>query len=413
MTTYGVTSQGFVPKPTAVILSEIEADELAKVDPELDTAPEEPVGQFNGIMANRFGELWAMLQTLANAMNPDAAEGFLLDNVSAITGCLRLPVKPSYVFALCALQAAHSPYLAGTLVAHVNGHPETKFQNALDVVITVDGISSQLFISQEDGPIEAPALTLNVIDTPVTGWTGINNTLDATLGHLEEDDPNLRIRREQELAAAGSGTDDSIRSDLMQVPGVKAVRVIDPGPVPDPVTNTPAHSFQCVVFDGITPAAQDAQIGQVIWDDKPTGINPVGTTRVDVVDSQGTPQTVFFTRPTAKPVYLAYTVTFATGLSTPDQTAAILALKQAAVNLSQGFDRLDVALPENTPGILNPGSELFALVYRSLGLQINGIVDVPQLALDFTAFPTALVNLTCPPIQILTLDTSRITVNGV
>lgn len=413
MTTFGVTAQGFVPKPTTQILSEIDADELANIDPQLDTSSTGPIGQLNGIMANRFSELWAILQTLANAMNPDAAEGFLLDNISSISGTLRLPVKPSFVYANVTLQAAHSPYLAGTLVANVAGQPTVQFSNAQDIAISSDGTYSQLFTSIADGPIIAASGTLNQITTPVTGWTAITNPLDATLGNLQEQDPNLRLRREQEIASAGSATDDSIRSDLMQVAGVKSVQVIDNNtPLADPVTGTPAKSFQCVVFDGITPGASNANIGQVIWNDKPSGIASYGTTPVQVTDSQGNPQTVLFSRPIALPVYLAYTVTFAPGTSAPAQTSAIATLKQLAVNLSQGFDINNNALPFGTAGVLLPGTELFALLYRSLALQVAGIVDAPNLALDFIPSPTATANLLCNQTQIIVLDTSRITVNG-
>jgi len=262
------------------------------------------------------------------------------------------------------------------------------------------------FISVEDGPILAIAGTLTTIAAPVTGWTSITNPLDQVYGTLLELDADFRLRREEELAAAGSGTLDAIESDLLEIDGgaVLAITVLE-NTLTSPVdaNGTPINQVQPVVWDGVTPGAANNDIAQALWDDKPAGISYYGSSSGVAQDVQGNSHTVLFTRPTQEPVYLAYTVTWTPGLSGALQTQAILAIKVAAAAFTSA---------PGTNAVLQPGVSVVALALRAAALAIPGVFDVPTLALGFSPSPVGTANLAVGPLAVAVVETPNITVNG-
>ena len=345
-TTYGVSSAGFYPKGVQELISEIEADLGTLVyDP---TSPE---GQIVGSVAEKLGEIWEILATCFNALNPDDAEGFLLDNLGAITGTPRQSPKPSYVFASYTFTSAGT-YTAGSLVSFVTATPDQQWSNALDIVVTAPGTQSALTVSAEDGAVVALSGTLTGM-VAVSGWTAITNPLDSTAGSLLEEDPDYRLRREEELSAAGACTLDSMRADILALPGVASVVVYENTEmVPDPSTGLPPKSFMAMVWDQGVGSRQDQSIGDVVWGDKPAGIQAYGSTAVQVLDSRDVVQTTYFSRPQVKNVYLAFTITLAPG--------AILRERRA-----RQYKAAIVGLPA-----LNPGDPVIALKYRAAALRV-------------------------------------------
>ncbi len=406
MSAYGVTAQGFVPKTIEVIKADFEAAQQAGIDPQIDTSTEEPLGQLNGVYGAALAEVWEVVQTLSHVIDRDGAEGALLDNVGSATGSLRDPPKPSFVYANCTLTAANSPYVAGSLTANVNGQSWNQWHNAQDVIVGADGVVSVLFVSLTDGPNLAPSGQLNQISVAVTGWSAVTNPLDATPGNLLEDDADYRIRQEEELAAAGSCTVDAIRSDLLSIQGApRAVSVLENTKMTvDAVTGMPPKSIQAIVYDGIAPSIPNNTIAQVMWDSKPAGVQLVGNTTGQAVDSQGNPQTVPFSRPTQRPVYLKYIVTFLPN-AVPINVAAAIKAAVASLNYQ--------ATDENSGYQILPGSKVKAGVLRSIAEDIGGVDEVVSLALDFVPSPTNTSTLLLGPTEIGTLDTSRITVNDI
>jgi hypothetical protein len=408
MTTFGVSEQGFVAKTAADIVADLEADQLATVDPLLDMGAESFVGQNNAIFADKLADAWATLAVCYDSISRADAEGNQLDNVGALTGSLRLRPKPSFVLCTVAFGQAGT-YSAGSLVANVSGLPSTQFANALDISVPAnDGaghatifpftVTGVLFVSEVDGPVLAPSGTLNTISAPVTGWTSITNPLDATPGNLLEEDDDYRVRQEEELAASGSGTVASITADLLEVANVQTAKVIEnTSSTPDPVTGTPGRSMQAIIYD--PEGADSDQIAQSLLNGKPAGIGYYGSNSSGTAtDAKGGTHVVPFTRPAQLLVYLAFTVTFTPDLTGPEQTAAIAAVKAAAV--AYGVANL------------SPGVGVKALRLASAADGVAGIDDVTSLALDFVPSPTNTANLPVGALQVAQLDTSRVLVNG-
>lgn len=96
MAVYGLTTQGFNYEPFEVIKLAIETELLDNLGPvKLDDNSN--FGQLVGIFAEREELLWQALEAIYNAMYPDTATGFSLDNVVSINGLTRLDATATTV----------------------------------------------------------------------------------------------------------------------------------------------------------------------------------------------------------------------------------------------------------------------------------------------------------------------------
>lgn len=237
------------------------------------------------------------------------------------------------------------------------------------------------------GPVQAPSGSLSVIETPVSGWNSIMNPLDAVVGADLETDAELRIRRSKTVSQSGASTTEAIRANLLNTADVRAALVFENrDSIPD-IDGRPAHSFECVVQGGL-----DADISQVIFDDKPAGIQTDGTTTVPITDSQGFVVPIKFSRPTQVPIYLELDVSTTSAFPADGVTEIKSAVIAYGLTLGLGDDVIVsphlIASMNDIPGITN-------IVVRI------GIAPSPTL-------PN---NIIIALAEIAAFDTSRITVN--
>ena len=432
MTTTGVTPQGFVPKVVTDLLTDIEQAQLSTIAADFDVSPANPIGQVNGIFANKLAELWELAGVCYNGMNRDTAENVQLDNVNGLTGTPRKTALPSNTAQTCVFSQVGT-YAATSLVANVSGQPSVQFASIYDVVVSLSGVYSATqngvilatsatlpltvpgvkFVCTVSGPTVANAGTLSVISTPVSGWTSTTNPLDATLGSLVEQDTAYRLRGALEIAAAGSGNPDAIRADVLNVPGVLQDFIIEnTSDVVDAYSNPP-HSMRAVIWDGPVPQASDSAIAQALWNDKPSGIPYVGNVLTGTaLDSNGVARIVPFNRATQNLLYLVYTVTMLPGVVL--STTQALAMKQAivAATLAPQIKVVGGTVATN-PAYLGLGNTVGAEAMKSALMQAGlGVFDVTALQLGFAPSPAGITNLAVGLLAIALADTSRITING-
>ncbi len=390
---YGLTPQGFVIPTIEEILDEIHSDILETIDPALNLAPDQPLGQICAIFAKKIVEVWEIAGALANAQNPDNAENFMLDNVSAITGTLREAARKSAVSLNCNVNAGFSA-LAGAMTANVDGQDEVTFVNKEDVGPLASGTHPIEFEATVVGPVAAPAGQLTVITIPVSGWNSCTNPLDATLGSFDETDESLRLRREEERAATGACTVDAIRADLLQVDGVQQAFVFENTTLETDGNGLPGKSIECVIYDGTGVDADDQDVGDVVWKSKPSGSETYGSTTQNVTDSTGVTRTVKFSRADVKEVWLEYDV-----------------LVDPNFFPSNGDELIEAAAVLYASRYLNLGVDVFSLAFKAQALTVAGVLDVTELRLGFAASPVGTTNLTITGREIGSIDTSRIDVS--
>jgi uncharacterized phage protein gp47/JayE len=236
------------------------------------------------------------------------------------------------------------------------------------------------------GPVQAPANSLTVIETPISGWDSISNPLDAEVGNDIETDAELRARRAATVEKAGAATTEAIRSDLLDLEGVVAALIFENRSMVVDIAGRPAKSFECVVQGG-----DDTEIAQSIFDNKPAGIETFGTTTENITDSQGFVVPIKFSRPTPVLIWLELDLT--TDASFPldgiDQVKAAIITYGLTLGLGD-----DVIVYPKLVGALD---------------QIAGILDV-VVRIGTAMNPTLDDNIVIALQEIADFDTSRMTV---
>lgn len=171
----------------------------------------------------------------------------------------------------------------------------TDFSIAVDTNLQIDSQASPgEYSAVNPGILSVPANTLKIIVNPISGLTSVNNLAAGFIGRDIETDEELRIRRRELLTGIGAATDEAIRAAILQeVDGVITCLVISNRTDVTDGEGRPPHSFEVIVSGG-----DEDEIAQKIWENMPSGIQPVGDITKIVVDSTGRNQTVKLSRPT-------------------------------------------------------------------------------------------------------------------
>ena len=384
----GLTPTGFERKTLAQVKADIEAAQREALGQELNQQADSLLGQLNGVMFNALAELWEVLEAVYASQNPDAATNQSLDNVSAITGTLRKEATFSTV--LCDVDIDAGTLSAGA-VAFVPGNPSARF--LLDADVVNPGPGSALFTdipftAETAGPVVANSGTLTGGPELVTGWNSCTNPLDAEVGEDVEEDPDLRLRRKQEVEGPGGASPNAIRADVSKVDDVESVSVIENTDSITSPDGIPPHAFETIVLGG-----DDTEIAVAIFNNRAAGILAHGSTVVTVQDSEGNDVDIGFTRPTAREVWLEYDIAV-----DGNYPAGGDALVQQAV----------AAFGTDTFG---QGDDIIASKLNQPALGVLGVRDVTAIRLGFAASPVGTVNLPILLREIGTFDTSRVLVS--
>lgn len=238
------------------------------------------------------------------------------------------------------------------------------------------------------GPVSAPTGLLSVIETPVTGLDDTINLADAILGENAETDAEFRLRRISELAQSGAATLPAIRTKLKQVQDVNEVIVFENTTLTVDGDGRPPKSIQVFVDGG-----DDQDIGDALWEVKPGGIETFGDVEVEVLDSQGLSQTVYFNRPDPIEIWVEVDVETDPDVYPVDGDEQIEnAILAYASTLVVGQDIL--VYPKLLPAIVD---------------NVAGILDV-EIRVGTTSNPTLDDNVVIAANEIAKFDSARILV---
>lgn len=384
---YGLTSTGFNAKSLQEIKTDLETAWRSVFGAGADVSADSVDGQIIGIVADRMSDLWQLAAALYAAAYPDSATGVEMDKVAGITGTTRQPATKSQV----AVTFTGTPATAiptGTRVSVIG--QGTLFEVTSGFTISGGGSSTVTVSAVETGPKYAPAGTVTVIETPVSGLASVTNALDqSVLGRDVETDPQLRIRRELDLRQIGASAVDAIRAGVLSLAGVTFASVTEN--VTDfTVDGIGPHGFEVVVLGGL-----DVAIAQMIWDRKPAGGRAYGSTSSTATDAIGGGHDMPFSRPTTLNGYVTVAVTVNAGA--PENVGTVI----AAAIVAYGDLNLTVASPLVAQALV---PSIFAAA--------QGIVDVPsQPKIGTAPAPTLSTTITPTRRQIIDLDTSRVVVN--
>lgn len=243
------------------------------------------------------------------------------------------------------------------------------------------------------GPIVAVAGDIVSIDTPTGGWAGVVNILDATVGANQMTNAELRARRVLELARPGTSPKNAIRAAMLDV-GVGTSNPVTSCTVFSNVTDItdgngiPPHSVLAMVKGG-----EDQDIWDALLENVADGIRTFGTVIGTSVDSEGTPQTMAFSRVTEINVYVSVALVVDPDNFPADGTAQIKAA--IATNGNARDDGTDVTW-----------SWVLAQVFT-----VAGVISVDMPLIGTAPSPVSSTTIAISLFQRAVFDTSRVVVS--
>jgi uncharacterized phage protein gp47/JayE len=400
----GVSPSGFQPKTEPELIDELKAVWRGVFGAFVNVEDRSRHGQMIAGYAGPLAEVWKLGESITSFFsNPS---GVLLDYLCKLTGTFRKDATSSSV--MLTLIGTPTTVVAAGKVASVNG-TSSQFALTAPATITAVGAWAQAttyslgdrrsangnvyqvvvpgtsdpagtgpagtgqaiiddtvvwrFLGVGTGAIDAPAAatvtgplqgyagTITIISTPVSGWNGVINLLDATPGTNAEKDPGLRVRRDQEVAGQGTSPVDAIRAKLLRVTGVTSAVVFE-NTLDVAVDGVAAHGIECLLEGG-----DDAEIAATIFGSEAGGIETSGTTSTVVIDSAGNSHTLKHSRPSDVNAWVGYSL-----LIDPNRYPANGddQVKEAAVvagdALVVGFDAFNadfIVAAKTIPGVLN------------------------------------------------------------
>ncbi len=353
MTTYGLTTTGFVTKTFEVLQEEMN-DALRAAFGNSINLTNGILAKFRDIVCERYAECWELMEAVYSSQDPDKATATALEALCALTGTLKSPATYSTV-TLTLTGTPATLVSAGSRAATFS--TSKKFATDADATITlvsawasgtayalgdrrhndsgkvyqvttagtsagsggptgtgtgiVDNTVTWAYLGAGTGAIDVAATCIetgeiagfardiSVIDTPVGGWQGVINVLDASLGSDVESDGDLRLRRELELSQAGQSTIDAIRASLLEVEDVTAVTVFVNNTDVTDADGVPPHAVEAMVQGGLNQDIFDELLANVA-----AGIVTFGNTSGTSTDSQGTVHDMKFSRAVEIPIYV-------------------------------------------------------------------------------------------------------------
>jgi uncharacterized phage protein gp47/JayE len=414
---FGLTENGLVIPSVDTIREGLKTNLRNMFGSSLDLGDKSILGQLVGIIAERIHELWEKLEAVNSSQDPDKATGASLDGVSALTGTFRPAATFSTVVltltgtALTLVQAgskaktsstqkifitladgtltaltawaASTAYALGDRVSNASrsyecispgtsagsGGPTTTASDITDNTVhwTYLGEGTAAVDvnarAETSGPVTAAARDISAIESPVGGWSSVINLLDASSGRNRGEDGELRLLREQELAAGGNTTPDAILAELLEIVEVEAATVFyNNGDVTD-ADGVPPHSVEALVRIAVG-AANDQLIFNAMFDGAAAGIRTHGTTSGTAVDDQGVAQVIKFTRPTEVPIYASLMIK-TDSLTFPSDGVA--QVKQAIVDWGD---------------IQTTGKDAVASGVAAQAFRITGLLEVVAVGID-------------------------------
>jgi uncharacterized phage protein gp47/JayE len=320
----GLTSAGYTPIRSAEYLTitrEAIAAELtaAGVTAEIDWSADVVLGSITSVVAACLGRLGETAQAVYDARSPNNATGAQQDDLCTIVGVSRLDA--TYSTAAVTLTGTSGTVIpAGAVVS--GGGPDGLARWTLDASVTLaSGTGSGTVTAQDVGAIVAAIGEIDAITTPVSGWTAVTNAAAAVTGRDIETDAALRLRRQQALRVAGTGSAAAMRSGLIALDFIEAAIVVentlDVAATVSGVTLEP-RSVGVILWPSSLTTAQREAVAAVIYRRLPVGIETNGAQSATVTGADGRSKTVRWAYASTLTVNVVATLVLASGYAIGD-----------------------------------------------------------------------------------------------
>lgn len=359
----GLDNTGFTPLSYEEIKTRI-GSRLEAYNPGFDLTPESPDGQLVDIISFELGQAWNELNLVFNSYNPEEATGAGLRNIGLITG-IPYGVATRSVCTIDLTGTAGTVVPRGSLVTDAAGN---EFQTQLKATIP----ASVEVIAMVSGYIAMPIGTVTTIQTPVTGWTAIDQPAIGRAGATAQSETAYRNIRNRTVLRNFSGVEAVMQARLLELGIAQATIVNNDSKTVTLADGTPPQTIHVTI--GEISGISDMDIARTILATKGLGCPTYGSTAVaSVLDAQGLAHTINFSKASAVSIFADIDVTFLD----PDFAGATDAMKAALLaEINSLLTGEDVVW-----------SRLFGLLTPYGKAQIN------TLEIGFSAITTAAANL--------------------
>jgi hypothetical protein len=317
---------------------------------------------------------WSAAPALTNTVD----ENYLLDGTSL--GVIVDEGGPSQLVNF----TGGNPWTAATASAEIdtqlNGGTAYAVGTKVRIATESEGSGSSIWVT--GGSANS---ILQFSTTKIKGF----NSEDASLGRDAETDPEFRARREQLLRVTGAASVEALRSAVLDLAGMLQAFVLEND---TNVTNSdglPPHSFEAIAQQTTWTAAEEQEMGDTLWQNKAAGIKAYGSENTVVTDSMGFDHDLGWSKPTEVVIHIELTLT------TDDDYP------------SNGDDQVKAALVA-FGDTLEIGEDVIALQFRSVPLDVAGVVDVTVFKIDTVDPPVGTTNITINARSLATFDSADI-----
>ena len=366
---------------------------------DIDVSSNSPDGQWLNILAGDFADLEQLAMDVYNGVAPAGAAGTALSRLVQLNGISRKPAQFSTAPAL--LSGTNGTVIPINSLVGSNSDPtKPSWETTTALTIGGGGTVTGTLQCTVAGPVAATSTPaeLTVIQSPVSGWTSVENTSDATPGMLVEADPALRVRRSSSVALPSQSLVDGLQGALEALTGVTDAVVYENPTGATDAKGLPPHSINAIVLGGAS-----ADIANALWTKASMGVTKVGAQSFTVTDTQGNPQVQNWDVPTDLDVYITIKLSFAPINLAYIQTqfaAAIVAYYSATGELPAGIGQniawFDIATPVNALGLTGK----------------QGLPSVTNVFLGSAPSPVTQADLVVAYNQLAVFNTGRILVTG-
>lgn len=206
-------------------------------------------GQFINIVSERTADQNELIQLIANSQDPTAAIGVWLEQIVRINGIDKNEAEYSTVPVQLTANAAGCTVIAGDTFEDVD--TGEKFALDTTTVVAPSATETATATAINPGSIECATGKLTIINNPRYGFASVSNNADATLGALEENSADLRIRREAKASQTGNTSPAALYSQLADLDNVTEAKVfVNKDSATDVETGLPGHSMWPIVVGG-------------------------------------------------------------------------------------------------------------------------------------------------------------------
>ena len=350
----------------------------------IDASENSVMGKFIRLLCYDLDNAYQELEQCYYARFPNTASGQSLDRLVAFAAISRNPATPAY-HNITFTGTAGAVIPAGFLVSTVN---DIQFHTILDLTIESDGTVSGVVEANEAGTSGNVTVgSINTIVNPSANVSAITHTSIDEAGQDIESDIALRKRFTNTLAGGGSSTYASIKSELLRVPNVNSVIIIE-NDTDSTVEGLPAHSFCCYVD---APDSQDQAIAEAIFRKKPIGITSVGSKSVQVKDDAGDYHTIKFNKVADVAIYCKVTIAKNSNFE------------------SSGTEDIKSAIINKINTLSNGNDVIISSLYAPI-MGIQGVMDITSLTLSIDGSTYSASNIAITSAQTAKTATDKIIV---